>query len=299
MSDDEDIPHKVVSISDWVERAKADPVTYVERQATEVFLSAIGRLEKYKHQMFLKGGVLMGVAYGSPRNTGDIDLSTITEPHEGIAEELQQALDPIFPIVCVDLGYVDLMCRVQTFRYFPKGELFPKNEGPAIKLKVGYVLRGSPQEKHFHQKRSPAVLEVDISFKEPIGAMQILMFEETEERVHAYSLVSLMAEKYRALLQQEKRNRHRRQDMYDLHSLCERFPLDEDEKQQLLDILIEKCEARGISPSSTSLEQDEIIERAKADWHTLEVEIGEVPDFETCFQAANALYTSLPWGKLS
>lgn len=292
---DEDLPETVVSIAAWVEKAKADPATYLERQATEVFLSTIGSIEPYKHQMFLKGGILMGVAYESPRNTGDIDLSTIADPQEGIAEEIQKALDAAFPAMCAELGYPDLMCCVQSYKYFPKGEKFPKNEGPAVKLKVGYALRGSPQEKHFLQRKSPTALEVDISFKEPIGAIQILNFVDTDQKVQAYSLLALMAEKFRALLQQEKRNRHRRQDMYDLHSLCQRFTLDADERSKLLEILLEKCAARGIDANKSSLEQPEIVGRSKADWHTLEVEVGEVPEFEVCFQVSNDLYKSLPW----
>lgn len=295
LDNDETPPETVVSISAWVEKAKADPETYLERQATEVFLSTLGAIDPYKHQMFLKGGILMGVAYESPRNTGDIDLSTIAAPEEGIAENIKNALDEAFPAMCADLGYPDLMCCVQSFKYFPKGEKFPKNDGPAIKMKVGYARRGSAQEKHFLLLKSPTVLEVDISFKEPIGAIQILSFEDTEQTVAAYSLLALMAEKFRALLQQEKRNRHRRQDMYDLHSLCQRFKLDQDERESLLGMLLEKCAARGIHPDAYSLEQPEIVKRAQADWHTLEVEVGEVPDFEECFQAANGLYKSLPW----
>lgn len=288
-------PETIVSIAAWVEKAKANPVTYLERKATEVFLSTLGRIEPYKHQMFLKGGILMGVAYQSPRNTGDIDLSTIADPHEGIAEEIKSALDAAFPVTCAELGYPDLMCRVQSYKYFPKGEQFPKNDGPAIKLKVGYATRGSAQEKHFNQGKSTTTLEVDISFKEPIGAIQILVFDDTDQKVQAYGLLALMAEKFRALLQQEKRNRYRRQDVYDLHSLCQRFTLDDDELRQLLGILHEKCAARGIDPRRESLEQPEIVERAKADWHTLEVEVGEVPDFDDCFRVANDLYKSLPW----
>ncbi len=295
LDNDGTIPETVVSIADWVEKAKADPSTYLERQATEVFLSTLGSISPYKHQMFLKGGILMGVAYQSPRSTGDIDLTTIADPKEGIAEDIKNSFDAASPAMCADLGYPDLMCRVQSFKYYPKGERFPKNDGPAITIKVGYAMRGSPQEKHFLQGRSPNTLEVDISFKEPIGAIQILKFSDTNKTVKAYSLISLMAEKFRALLQQEIRNRHRRQDIYDLHSLCQKFDLDEDERQRLLEILLEKCAARGIGADINSLEQPEIIERSKADWHTLEVEVGYVPEFDICFQAANRLYKSLPW----
>lgn len=291
----EDIQEKSVSISEWVEKAKYNPVTYLERQAIEVFLSTLGMVEPYKNQMFLKGGILMAVAYESPRNTGDVDLSTTADPEEGIAEGIKEALDAAFPSVCADLGYPGMMCAVQSFKYFPKGERFPKNQGPAIKMKIGYALRGSAQQKYFDERRSPTTLEVDVSFKEPIGAIQLLNFKETDKSVKAYSLVSLMAEKFRALLQQEIRNRYRRQDVYDLYSLIIRFPLDEDEKGKLLAILKEKCVARGVIADRSSLEQGPIVERAKADWGTMELEIGEIPDFDACFREVNALYKSLSW----
>lgn len=283
------------SISDWVEIAKADPETYLERQATEVFLSTIGSLEAYNEHIFLKGGILMGVVYQSPRNTGDIDLSTTIKAELGVADELAAELDKAFPSICAELGYPDLLCAVQSIKTYPKGEAFPKNDGPSIKLKIGYAKQGSPQEKNFLLKKSSTVLEVDISFNEPIGDFQVVIFEGSEQEIHAYSLLSLIAEKFRALLQQEKRNRHRRQDVYDLHSLTSRFSLDDEERARLLDILVEKCTARGITPNRDSLSQKEIIRRAEADWDTLELEVENLPEFSTCFKAANSLYISLPW----
>lgn len=77
--------------------------------------------------------------------------------------------------------------------------------------------------------------------------------------------------------------------------LLAQFPFDSAEKAQLLAVLRDKCEARGIKPAQDLLAKPEIIERAKADWHTLEVEIGEVPDFDECFERVNAFYVSLPW----
>jgi hypothetical protein len=37
------------------------------------------------------------------------------------------------------------------------------------------------------------------------------------------------------------------------------------------------------------------MQRAKEEWHTLEVEIGEIPDFDECFERVNTFYVSLPW----
>lgn len=295
MSDAKDPQTVVVNIAEWVERAKSDPEAYLERQATEVFLAALAMTKPWCHQVFLKGGILMGVVYGSPRHTGDIDFTTIADPQPGIAEELAAALDANFPRAAAELGYPTLMCRTQSFKYFPKGEAFPKNDGPAVKMGIGYALRGSPQEKHFQAGKSPRKLSIDISFKEPVGAIQIIRDSMSEEAFRAYSLHDLMAEKLRALLQQEKRNRYRRQDIYDLDMLLAQFPFDEAEKARLLETLRDKCQARGIEPSRDALSQPEIIQRAREDWHTLEIEIGEVPDFDTCFERVNALYVSLPW----
>lgn len=237
----------------------------------------------------------MGVVYGSPRQTGDIDFTTIADPQPGIAEELAAALDTNFPRAAADLGYPTLVCRAQSFKYFPKGEEFPKNDGPAVKMGIGYALRGSPQEKHLKVGRAPKKLTIDISFKEPVGAIQIIRDSISQEAFQAYSLYDLMAEKIRALLQQEKRNRYRRQDIYDLDMLLTKFPFDAEEKVRLLSILRDKCQARGIEPTRDALAQPEIVQRAKEDWHTLEVEIGDIPDFEKSFERVNVFYVSLPW----
>ena len=285
----------VVNIAEWVERAKSDPVAYLERQATEVFLAALAMTKPWCHQVFLKGGILMGVVYGSPRQTGDIDFTTIADPQPGIAEDLAAALDANFPRAAAELGYPTLLCRAQSFKYFPKGEEFPKNDGPAVKMGIGYALRGSPQEKHLKAGRAPKKLTIDISFKEPVSAIQIIHDAISQKAFRAYSLHDLMAEKIRALLQQEKRNRYRRQDIYDLDILLAKFPFDEEEKVCLLAVLRDKCQARGIEPARDSLAQPEIVQRAKEDWHTLEVEIGDIPKFDECFERVNAFYVSLPW----
>ena len=53
----------VVSINEWIDKAKADPEAYLERQATEIFLTTLGATEPYCQKFFLKGGLLMGIVY--------------------------------------------------------------------------------------------------------------------------------------------------------------------------------------------------------------------------------------------
>lgn len=296
MSDDvEKTTSVVVDIGEWVGKARADPAAYLERQATEVFLAAIGMAEPYCRKVFLKGGVLMGVVYQSPRQTGDIDFSTSLEPRQGFAENFKKVLNQILPRAAAELGYPDLMCSVQSFKYFPKGEDFPKFDGPAIAIKIGYARRGSRQQKLFEKDNAPDILAVDISFKEPIGAIQIITNPSGFGGLRAYSLNDLIAEKFRAQLQQEQRNRYRRQDIYDIDHLIGRFDFTGDEKIQLHDLLLKKCFARNVVPNRDALSHPEIARRARKEWHSLEQEVGEIPDFDECFARVNKFYRSLPW----
>lgn len=298
MSDDTDQATVVtVDIGEWVERARTDPKGYLERQATEVFLTALGMAHPFSHGIFLKGGILMGVVYNSHRQTGDIDFTATMDPEPGIADAIAKAMENVLPRAAADLGYPDLMCRVQSSKYHPSAKKFPKADGPALKLKIGYARRGSRQERGFKRGKASNVLEVDISFREPVGAIQIVRFGDSGGMVLAYSLYDLIAEKLRALLQQEPRNRYRRQDIYDLDALFARFALDDGEMKRVYTSFIDKCVARGIDPTPDSLSAPEVARRARADWDSMALEIGELPDFDACFARVNAFYRSLPWDR--
>lgn len=286
----------IVDMEKWVEIARSDPSAYFERQATEVFLTALGMAKPYCEEIFLKGGILMGIVYQSPRQTADIDLSSTLKPSLEIADRLKEALDAAFPRASAALGYPDLICKVQTVKPRPRPENFASAIGAALDFTIGYAQRGSKQERRLDRNNSPHVLNVDISFNEPIGKFQVIQFGEGGEKIHAYSLIDMISEKLRALLQQETRNRYRRQDVYDIFLLIETYSFDENEKENILKILKLKCAARQITPESKSLSSPEVIRRASAGWDTLKLEIGELPDFNDCFVRVDAFYRSLPWG---
>ena len=84
-----------VDISDWIEKAKADPEAYLERQITEIFFAALAMTKPYANEIFLKGGILMGVVYHSPQQTGDVDFTAISDPSEETADALKAALNSI------------------------------------------------------------------------------------------------------------------------------------------------------------------------------------------------------------
>jgi predicted nucleotidyltransferase component of viral defense system len=285
----------VVDISEWVERARHDPPQYLERQATEILLAAIGMASPYGNRIFLKGGMLMGLVYGSRRQTADLDFSTSLEPISSLGDELRRSLDGSLPLAAARLGYPDMECRVQTLRPQPRPTNFRTASFPAFKMTVAYAVRHSPQARHLRNGQCPDVLEVDISFKEPIDSIQVIQLGKSDTNVYAYSLIDLVAEKLRALLQQQIRNRNRRQDVYDIALLVRGFPLCEDEKAHLLEVFRTKCRSRRIEPQIESLSDPNVRRRASSEWNSLELELEELPSFDECFEVVDAFYRNLPW----
>jgi Nucleotidyl transferase AbiEii toxin, Type IV TA system len=286
----------IVDIAEWVDRSRADPVAHLERQATEVLLTAIGMSDSVGDSLYLKGGILMGVVYKSTRSTGDIDFSVGLPPDVGVPELIKKELNEAFPRAAADIGNPDLLCAVQSISVLPRNKGILDSLFPALDVRIGYAVRGSAQEQRFHAGKAVQTLKVDISFNEPIGAIQVVRLDsENQARIRAYSLCDVITEKIRALLQQPVRNRNRRQDVYDLSVLIQQFSFNPEELSKIHDILKRKCFGRGVAPALSSLQQKEVIRKAREEWDTLELEIGELPDFDHCFEIVNRFYKSLPW----
>jgi predicted nucleotidyltransferase component of viral defense system len=285
---------RTVDIKSWIDRAQRDPLAYVERQATEVVLTAIGSIPSYGSRIFLKGGILMAVVYESPRGTADLDFSTDLTASPDIAGKLREALGLALPRATARLGYPDLVFRVQTVKERPRPFGSPRTSFPALDVTIAYARRGQGDE-NLASGQAQHVVAVDISFNEPVHAVEVIRLGIGGPSFSAYALTDLIAEKLRALLQQVKRNRYRRQDVFDIAHLVTRFPLDDGERAAVLDSFLDKCQARGIVPTVDSIMDPEMIARARAEWDTLKQEIGDLPDFDVCFEKVAALYRALPW----
>lgn len=285
-----------VDISSWVERARSDPQRYRERQATEVLLAAVSQSGLYGEKLYLKGGVLMGVVYRSPRQTADIDFTAEFPPSDDIEEHLRAALDPEFRRASARLGYPDLVCRVQRVERRPRRDRFTDAEFPALKMTIARAERGTHAHEQLEQGFCPTVLKMEISFREPVHAVQFVRFGEgAPTGIRAYSLEDIIAEKLRALLQQNTRHRYRRQDVYDVDFLIRELPPSPAEERDILTALLTKARARYIEPGPESLADPEVRRRAEADWHTLELELGDLPAFGEAFDHVEAFYRGLPW----
>lgn len=283
-----------VDVRAWVELAKTDLVRYRDRQVTEIVLATIGIAPNLKKTLVLKGGAVMALAFKSERVTGDVDFSADADP-EAFAQFVVEELNALLPKTAITLGYIDLLCRVQSVKKMPKAKNFEDHDFPALLVRIGSAVRGTGEEKRLDAGQATRVLDMEISFRDQVYAFQELSLTDAGVAVRAFTLHELIAEKFRALLQQPIRNRYRRQDVYDIAFLAETNPLDDEDRAKILMTLVEKCRTRSIEPDIASIDDPEIVKRAQADWDTLKLELSDLPPFEERFAIVRELYVSMPW----
>lgn len=283
-----------VDIKAWVDAAKTDPLAHRDRQVTEIVLTAIGQAPSLQSSLVLKGGTLMALAYDSQRVTSDVDFTAVVGP-EGFDTRLREELDDLLPKTAIELGYLDLLCRVQSIRKLPRPQNFENMNFPALLVKIGSAIRGTSEQKSLEEGMASRVVDLEISFRDEVFTAQSLRLTNQGIAVRAFTLHELIAEKFRALLQQPIRNRHRRQDVYDIALLADEHYLSADDMALIHSTLIEKCASRHLVPDASSLTDPEVVGRAGADWSTLKLELKDLPPFDERFAIVAELYRSLPW----
>jgi len=283
-----------IDMRGWVMSVPAG-VSRRQRQAIEIALNTVASCQEMAESCSLKGGILMGLKYGSPRLTADIDFSITGMPTPETPNEFQKALDALFSYIAVELGHVEIEMRVHSIKKLPKKK-FGEASFPGLQLKMTYVdKRNEVQYSAYKKGRPIEIVDMDISFNEPAKNLSILRLSGEREML-AYGLVELLAEKFRSLHQQINRKRNRRQDVYDIWFLSTTIEISDEDLVGILSRLKEKSKSRGIDVTADTFNNPEIMHRAQADWDTQAVEIGDdLPDFEQCWAEAVALYAKLPW----
>ena len=283
----------------WIGLAGPDKVNRRRRQVAEITLHAIALERRLGQSLVLKGGLLLAIAYGSPRFTSDLDF-TAREFSADAPESLRALLDPALVRAAATLGYADLRCRVQTVKPKPRPAMFAGADAPALKVTIGSVAGGPGERRSLEAGMASDVLELDVSYREPLVSIEEVALLGRVEPAAAprtllvYSLAEIVAEKLRAYLQQTERDRGRRQDVYDLAYLVGEHGAGLD-RAAILAALRTKALARGIEPAPGMIDDPDRIGRARRDWHTLKAEVGRIPEFEACFAVVREFYLSLPW----
>lgn len=242
----------------------------------------------------MKGGILLALGYESTRYTKDIDFSTAKTLKEFDLETFIQNLKSALVEAVESLDY-GLDCQVQSYKQKP-----PKSDAtfPTIEISVGHAYKHDHNaHRRLLNKNSSNIVEIDYSLNEPSREVEIFKIEEGRH-IQIYGFTELVAEKFRAILQQVVRNRRRRQDVYDLNFLLAHYPQAQDAitKQKILDSLIEKAQSRDLAINKESLSSPEVMKLSKAEYHLLVSEIeGPLPDFDTAYSVIRDYYESLPW----
>jgi predicted nucleotidyltransferase component of viral defense system len=280
---------QVCDFDSWVNTPQESSVVEL-RQAIHTVITAISYSNYLSNKMIVKGGVLLAIRFKSGRFTKDIDFSTsdkyVTFDEVKFLQEIEYNL-----VLAIESLPYGLDCRIQSHTLNPKkGGTFP-----TLQIRVGYAYKGTSKHKKLLTNTSPDVLQIDYSFNEENTEIEILEIED-DKTIKAYSLVDLVAEKYRALLQQKIRDRIRRQDAYDLYWLLDNNFLDGIDKSKILASLLIKSESRNLKVNIDSMDDAETRRRSELEYQTLSQEIeGELPEFKDVFDSVREFYRSLPW----
>lgn len=277
----------------WV--AKAEPRERNFREAVHIILTAIANSAELASTMVMKGGMLMAIRYNSSRFTKDADFSTRNKYLEGNEDELLAELNAHIDYANESLGY-DTMCRTQRY------ELKPKRADasfPTLTLSIGYAKRSKSSElTKLLNGQAPTIVAIDYSYNEAVFDVEVLSLGDGEN-IKAYSFLNLLAEKYRSLLQQPVRKRNREQDVYDINLLLGGAQeLHAQEKEMLLELIINSSKERNIDAKSDSMANAEVRLMAEKGYADLAAEVqGPLPDFDAAYGAVQRLYEGLPWAR--
>lgn len=283
-----------IKIDEWVQAAEPNQTPF--RQAVHTILVAISGNKFLQSSMTMKGGVLLALRYRSHRFTKDIDFSTPATLEEFDQEDFRRLLDASLVDAVEQLEY-GLDCRIQSIKQEPASD---EASFPTIKTSIGYAYKDKPRSfKKLLEGRSSDVVRLDYSLNEPVGDTEFFSLDDTGS-IQIYDIVELVAEKFRALLQQEIRKRVRAQDLYDLYHVFQAADRDLSQdaiKQRILERLLKKAASRGLALAPDSMSNEEIIRRTREGYEkSLPSMIeGELPLFDDIYPQVEAFFRSLPW----
>lgn len=269
------------------------------RSVVHIILNAISSQHELRSEMIMKGGILVAIAYHTGRYTRDIDFSTCkhySEFQDGHAQFIYN-LGQSIQISSAELSY-GFACKIQS------SELKPGAEGnfQTLHLKVGYAEKSNTNSmKRLASGQSSRVVQIDYSFNELVGDVG-LMDLGGDEHLQTYGLFTLIAEKYRALIQQGSgpgqrvRGSARGQDIFDLQAILTQTKPSVEAQDYLVQLLIEKALSREVVVSRLSMRNEEIYTKSKVRYDALRDEIdGELPNFDESFFFVREFYENLPW----
>jgi len=285
------------NIQKWVEEATGAELEL--RQAIHIVLEGISSQEGLRMEMIMKGGALMAIRYQTGRHTRDLDFSTTRHYLEfkDSQDNFIASLEGAIVEASATMNYGKIFV-VQKIEVRPKGD--DKNY-QTLHIKIGYANQSSQSEMNkFRAKQCAKVVEIDYSFNEIISHIDVLAVDESGRTLQTYGDVTLVAEKFRAILQQKEKGKNRRQDIFDLHHFITQNEIDRSKSGNILTELLVKAKSRNLAISRDSMADEKIYELSKIDYETLRDEIDvDLPDFDEAYGIVRNFYESLPWDEIA
>ena len=272
------------------------------RRVVHIILNAISSHHEFQPEMIMKGGILMAIAYHSGRFTKDIDFSTPKHYYEfqkGQAVFIEN-LNSAIKLGAEETNY-GIACSIQSSEIRPG----PTGNYQTLHLSIGYSYKSDTNSmRRLSAGQATKIVKLDYSFNETVGDFGIVDAGGTEG-LQTYGKLTLIAEKYRALLQQASvtggraRGSDRGQDVYDIYTLLTKYPITDDQKIHLLQIMVDKAKSRELVIDRSSILDPTVASRAKNRYENLVDEIdGELLNFDAAFNELIQFYVSLPWDQV-
>lgn len=242
-------------------------------------LHELSQQEAVSKSWFFKGGTCLRHCYfPGYRFSEDIDFTCL--PDRGNLDDAKSILGEVTRRIQTSSGIRMSMKEARTIPGDSQIEI------PLEYARGGMRTRGLPAVK------------VHLTFDEPLLTKSVVSSVECNYpdipkfKITAYSKNEIVAEKMRALLQQQKKW-PRPRDIYDLWFIfCrsrERLRADE-----LLQLFSKKCQVREIEPDLTGLTSENLKEWNRNAWVTqMKPLMKEVPDFEEVWQEWVAVFHRL------
>lgn len=254
-----------ISLTEIVSFAREHGVTTEEsrkRLVQFVVLQAISA-SPLRDVLIFKGGNALRFVYFNRRSTIDLDFTAtedFPDDKASIGSALASALSPVF-------GQFGVKLRYQSAERNPRGA---DKHFPTYEIKIGYQFPGDRYFPEFDSRTLPvsSVVDLEISLNDIVCDDSLINLDPQRDiKTRVCTVEDIIAEKLRALLQQRVRNRHRKQDAYDIASML-RMHRDHISIENVTQFFLRKARARGINPCR-SMFDDEIRERASFDYGTL------------------------------
>lgn len=280
-----DYPRSLREADEWAQSRSVQRSEARARFAAAGVLEAIASSRPLREELFFKGGNALNFVWCPNRSTSDLDFSCRDEPFS--MERLRELLDTGLHAASRRLG---TLYAIQRFDRQPPG---PDKTRVTYEISAGYALPDDQNNRKRMQAGlySKSTVKLEISINEVVCDFSPKPLPSGHS-VQVCTLEDIVAEKYRALLQQIQRDRHRPQDVLDIAVILRSG--DTLRPDYIAQFLQAKAAARDIPVHAAALDHPEIRQRASAGYSVLENTAQLFIPFDEAFALVLDFYHRLP-----